>query len=278
MIKYILKKILNFFFKSNRKKDSLLNFIFKVVDRDPLLFAYNKNGILNYENNNISGESFLISEILPKYISKHEKSVIFDVGANIGNYSSSLAEIYTSCFIYAFEPNFKTFNQLKKNTENLKRIIPINIGLSDKKKEKKIYTYLNELDSEHASLYKEVFSDLHKNNKITSLKINLDCLDEFCKNHKIDTIDFLKIDTEGHEMDVLKGGLQMINGGNIKIIQFEFNEMNIVSRVFLKDFYQILKAYKIYRLCETELIPLFHYDSINEIFKFQNIIAIHDKL
>jgi hypothetical protein len=70
----------------------------------------------------------------------------------------------------------------------------------------------------------------------------------------------------------------MINGGNIKIIQFEFNEMNIVSRVFLKDFYQILKAYKIYRLCETELIPLFHYDSINEIFKFQNIIAIHDKL
>lgn len=141
-----------------------------------------------------------------------------------------------------------------------------------------IYTYLNDLNSEHASLYKEVFSDLHKDKSITSVKIELARLDEFCNNNKIDSIDFLKIDTEGNELDVLKGSIQMINEGKIKIIQFEFNEMNIISRVFLKDFYQILKDYKIYRLSEKRLIPLFQYDATNEIFKFQNMLAIHNTL
>lgn len=277
-IKKIITKVVKYFFKNNRQKDFFLQRIFNLLERDPLLFAYNSNGILNYENDIISGEYFLISEVLPKYIPINKKAVIFDVGANIGNYSSNLASIYSNSFIYSFEPNVNTFSLLRKNVEKLKTIIPINIGLSDIKKEAEIYTYINNLNSEHASLYKEVLSDLHKDNSITSVKIELDSLDEFCNNYKIDNIDFLKIDTEGNEWDVLKGGIQMINEGKIKIIQFEFNEMNIMSRVFLKDFYQILKDYRIYRLSEKRLIPLFQYDSTNEIFKFQNLLAIHNTL
>lgn len=278
MIKKIIKKIIKYFFKNTRQKDFILNYIFSVLERDPLLFAYNSKGILNYENDVISGEYFLISKILPEYILTNKKAIIFDVGANVGKYSSNLASIYTNSFIYSFEPNINTFNLLKMNVEKVKNIIPINIGLSDVKKESEIFTYLNDLNSEHASLYKEVFSDLHKDKSITSVKIKLESLDEFCNNYKIDIIDFLKIDTEGHELDVLKGGVQMIKEGRIKIIQFEFNEMNIMSRVFLKDFYKILKNYRIYRLSEKRIIPLFQYDSTNEIFKFQNMLAIHNTL
>ena len=58
---------------------------------------------------------------------------------------------------------------------------------------------------------------------------------------KIDDIDFIKIDVEGHELAVLQGAVNMINQNRIKVIQFEFNVANILSRVFLKDFYDLLE-------------------------------------
>ncbi len=278
MINRIIKSVAKYFFKNNKQKDFFLEYIFRKLERDPLNFAYNNIGILNYENDKVSGEDFLLFKVLPKYISTSKKAVFFDVGANIGEYSANLANIFSNSNIYSFEPNINTFNILRKNVEPLKTIIPINIGLSDTKKGSEIFIYLSDLNSQHASLYKEVFSDLHKDKNITSLKIELDSLDDFCIKNNINKIDFLKIDTEGHEFDVLKGSIKMINKGKIKIIQFEFNEMNIISRVFLKDFYQLLKNYKIYRLSEKRLIPIFHYDSTNEIFKFQNLLAIHNSL
>ncbi len=272
----IKKKIVKYFFKTKQQKDFCLNHIFRTLERDPLSFAYNNIGILNYENNRVSGEDFLLFEVLPNYISANKEAIIFDVGANIGQYSAILAAIYSNSHIYSFEPNTKTFNILRKNVENLKPVTAVNIGLSNIKKKAEIFTYSSEIDSQHASLYKEVFHDLHKQENIISVSIELDRLDNFCSKNNIDSIDFLKIDTEGHEFDVLTGSIEMIKTGRIKIIQFEFNEMNVISRVFLKDFYQILKDYNIYRLSEKRLIPLFSYNSINEIFKFQNLLAIHN--
>lgn len=278
MINRIIKNVVRYFFKTNKQKDFFLQYIFRKLERDPLNFAYNNIGILNYENDKVSGEDFLLAEVLPLYISTSKNTVFFDVGANIGEYSTNLAAIYSNSDIYSFEPNINTFNILRKNVDSLKTITPINIGLSDTKKKSEIFTYLSDLNSQHASLYEEVFSELHKNTNIISINIELDSLDNFCIKNNINTIDFLKIDTEGNEWDVLTGSIQMINKGKIKIIQFEFNEMNIISRVFLKDFYQILKDYKIYRLSEKGLIPIFQYNSTNEIFKFQNILAIHNTL
>jgi len=278
MFKKMIKKVVKYFFTNKKQKYFFLKKVFDLLETDPLLYAYNSNGILNYENEIVSGEDFVISQLLPKYISTNKEAVIFDVGANIGEYSSKLFSIFSKSFIYSFEPNINTFSALQDNVENLKKVRPINIGFSDLKKQTEIFTYLDDLNSQHASLYKEVFNDLHNDKTITSVKIELDTLDNFCNDNKIDCIDFLKIDTEGHELDVLKGGIQMIKKGNIKIIQFEFNEMNIISRVFLRDFYEILKDYKIYRLSEKGLIPLFKYDSKNEIFKFQNLLAIYNTL
>ncbi len=65
----------------------------------------------------------------------------------------------------------------------------------------------------------------------------------------------------------------MLSNGKIEVIQFEFNEMNVVSRTFLKDFYDILSNYDLCRLDSNKLIPLFKYESKNEIFQFQNFLA-----
>lgn len=274
-MKKIIKKIINLLFNNNEKKDLFLRRVFYAFNRDPLIFAYNNIGILNYKTNRDSGEDYFIEDFLPKFLNKRNNHVFFDVGANVGEYSLTLSKNFTKANIYSFEPNINTFNVLKKNVGSTSSITPTNIGMSDYKKDTKIYTYTTDSISGHASMYKEVFSSMHKRSNLQSVDIKLETIDDFCLENKIEIIDFLKIDTEGHELDVLKGAKNMLNQGNIKIIQFEFNEMNVISKVFLKDFYNILKSYKLYRLDTSKLIPLFEYNSINEIFKFQNFIAIH---
>ena len=63
---------------------------------------------------------------------------------------------------------------------------------------------------------------------------------------------------------------------HIKIIQFEFNSHNVHSRVFLRDFYLILKDFEFYRIFQNGIIKLGPYSHLNEIFTLQNIVAVRN--
>ena len=64
-------------------------------------------------------------------------------------------------------------------------------------------------------------------------QVSLIRFDEYWKN-KDQLIDYVKIDVEGHELDVLEGFGDLIN--KIKLIQFEFGGCNIDTRTFFKIF------------------------------------------
>ncbi len=272
-----IRKILRFLF-ANCFFDNIIKLIIYSTGRNPLLFSYNQIGISKWQNNKFSGEDYLIKRFLPKYFKGENNLTIFDVGANIGNYTHTLVDAFPNSKIYAFEPNPLTFNLLKENTKNNNFIHCYKIGFSNLKGTSEIFSYKSDEISEHASLYKDVMSDLHNDNSISSFQINLETLDEFCSEHQIAKIDFIKIDTEGHEYSVLSGASNLIKSKAIEVIQFEFNEMNVISRTYLKDFYNILyDNYEIYRLDSKKLIHLKEYSTANEIFQYQNIIAIKRK-
>ena len=105
-------------------------------------------------------------------------------------------------------------------------------------------------------MHRDVIVDLHGRKDVTADEIEVVSLDEFCGARGIPRIDFLKLDTEGHEFAVLKGVALIPSEGRIRAIQFEFNEMNIVTRVFLKDFYALLEGFAFYRLEQDRLLPL----------------------
>lgn len=239
---------------------------------DLLLVAYNNIGILKYENDIVSGEHFLVTRVLKKNLGNIERPVMFDIGANVGMYSIMLAKEFPVASIYAFEPNINTFNQLVDNVGSLAKCI--NAGMGEEEKAEKIFTYSDNLASSHATIYREAFRAFYKRNDVVEIDFQLTTLDLFCEQEKITGVDFLKIDTEGNELNVLKGATRMLSERKIKIVQFEFGECDVFSRVFLQDFYAMLSEYNIYRLDSERLIPLFEYNSINEIFRFQNFIAV----
>jgi len=248
----------------------------RLTSIDLLVLAYHQKGILKYWNDEVSGEKYVLEDIIARRFAK-EALVIFDVGANIGDYSKEVRRVLPKSRIYAFEPNSNTFDSLVDNVKNLD-VDCFCLGLSSSTSRKKVYTYASDPKSQHASMYREVLAELHGADEVLEIDFETISLDEFCDAHKIGKIDFLKIDTEGHELEVLSGAQNMLSRDCIGIIQFEFNEMNVISRTFLKDFYQILVGYNIYRIDSSRLIPMFDYSSSNEIFQFQNLLAIKKSL
>lgn len=226
-------------------------------------------GILNYKTTAVSGER----AFLRNYFSS-KNGVLIDVGANIGCYSKEAIALNPAMIVYAFEPHPATFKLLSENL-NSKNAVAINKGLSGEVGFLKLYDYKDEDGSSHASLYEDVITEIHGAGKAIAHEVELTTLDEIVKEYNIEEVALLKIDVEGNELDVLKGGNATISKGKIKAIHFEFNEMNVASRVFFRDFWKILPGYKFYRLLPNEMLEIKKYNPLNcEIFAYQNIVAI----
>lgn len=255
----------------------LIYFIYNRLFARRSFYRYNKLlynmslrglGILNYQNDKVSGEKLFL-----RRFREVTKGVVLDIGANIGLYSKTLYEVNNSLRIYCFEPHPLTFLELQKNLKY--DVTSINAAVGNEKGTVKLYDYAQEKDSStHASLYRDVIEKIHKGS-VCEYNIRSIKLDDFCRENNIQQIDLLKIDVEGHELEVLKGFENYIRQNKVNMIHFEFNEMNVISRVFFRDFWDFLPEYEFYRMLPDGLIHIEAYDPLFcEIFAFQNIVAI----
>lgn len=231
-------------------------------------FSLRGLGVLNYENNKVSGEDFFLKKILI-----HKNMTIIDVDANVGNYSTKVMQLAPTSNVYSFEPHPNTFLKLVKASQ-IFLFKPFNLGCANDKSKLKLYDHTNCDGSSHATLYKGVIEEIYKCES-KEILVDIIKLDDFVIEHNINEIDLLKIDTEGNELNVLKGFEKYIQSKKVNIIHFEFNNMNVISRTFFKDFYEFLEYYDFYRMLPNSLVPLGEYNPLFcEIFAFQNIVAI----
>ena len=106
--------------------------------------------------------------------------------------------------------------------------------------------------------------------------VQITTLDQFCADEAVERIDLLKIDTEGHEMDVLQGAAQCLREDRIFAIQVEFGETFLPTRYHFCDLYDLLSPqYKIYRILRHGLYELSGYTHDLEIYKLTNYLCIH---
>lgn len=226
-------------------------------------------GILNFENNRLSGERNFIKLISRKY----RAPMILDVGGNEGDYSALCKQLSPAASIHAFEPHPKTYDRLAKRGAQLGFQV-VNNAVSNTYEEVTLYDYATTEGSSHASLYANVLTDLHSSD-FNTIQVKALPLDDYLRQNEIHHVDLLKIDAEGHELKILMGVREHLAANKVDIIHFEFNEMNIMSKTFMKDFYDLLTNYTFYRLLPNDLLPLGKYSAAKyEIFLYQNIVAV----
>lgn len=226
-------------------------------------------GVLNYENAKASGEG----RFLRQHLRGRPDCVVFDVGANLGGYSRQVLEVCPHATVYAFEPHPRTFKTLA-STFRLPSFFALNAAVGETEGEASLFDYRAQDGSSHASLYRDVIENIH-NAESVEHKVKVMALGAFAKIRNIEHIDLLKVDTEGNEIGVLKGFLEYIEAGKIEAIQFEFNEMNVSSRTFFRDFWELLPNYDFYRLLPNGMAKIENYSPVYcEIFAYQNLVAI----
>jgi FkbM family methyltransferase len=230
-------------------------------------------GVLNYGNSKLTGEARFL-----KAVAKQTgPMIVLDVGAHEGAYASELRALAPAAEIYAFEPHPKTYERLKERAGH-EHFAAYNAACGSSPGRLTLYDYGNRPDgSQHASLHRDVIERIH-HGSATSWEVKVIALDDFIEQQGLKQINLLKIDTEGHEYEVLLGSRRAIERGLIDTVHIEFNEMNVISRVFCRDFYELLKDYDFFRMLPDGLLALGPYWSITcELFAYQNLVAIRRK-
>jgi FkbM family methyltransferase len=150
---------------------------------------------------------------------------IFDIGANIGQTSFNMFRKQTekglNPVIYAFEPYPRTFEKLKTNISLNKdaAVKAYNSGIG----EKKGTLHMMQHSPSNSGGFRMTAD------KKNSVEVAVTTFDEFISEHEIPAVDFIKIDVEGFEVQVLKGALQSINRFKPVII-FEYSLENILAQ------------------------------------------------
>ena len=154
-----------------------------------------------------------INVALPNY----RIETIFDVGANVGQSANTYIALFPSSRVLCFEPVAETFRQLQNNTKHRAQVRCFKLAFSSYKGRG---TILSQGTSTMNFLLDES-EDLLKNIEVPTERVDVLALDDFCKSEKIDQISYLKIDTEGTDLEVLKGSENMLTQQNIDLVKIE---------------------------------------------------------
>lgn len=160
--------------------------------------------------------------VAQKLLEKHADGVVLDIGANLGTFSVPLAKANPRLTFHAFEPQRIIYYQLCANTfiNGLDNLHCHNFGLSNKAKRFEIVVpdYATESNIGAFSIDKEVReNDYECKTEGATEPMVVFPLDDG-RHQKVRLI---KIDVEGHELEVIKGGIDTIKGNNYPPIIFE---------------------------------------------------------
>jgi FkbM family methyltransferase len=214
-----------------------------------------------------NGELFVLKNFIKKDYN------VFDVGANVGEWSKEIFNLNLNCLVYAFEPVPEVFKKLIqcKFDSNLFYSFNFGFGIQD---DILRFFYLPNLNGMSSIYYRPVFDDLAQ--KIDQIEVSIKTVDNFVKNNNINKINFLKIDTEGSEFNVLMGARESIKNGIINIVQFEYGGCYLDGQKKLSDIYHLFKSnnYLIFRIIPDGLIYIKTWDESLENYTYSNYLAL----
>jgi FkbM family methyltransferase len=223
-----------------------------------------------------SGERALVDLLA----AKEGPLIVFDVGANVGGFSSLVLDRLEgrTLSLHCFEPGKTAFAKLREKLRGCADVHLNNCALGAACGQRQLYFYHE--GSSLASLTRRRLDHFRGGSRPEDAleeTVDVTTLDDYLARRGLDRIDLLKIDVEGHEMDVLNGAANALRDGKIRFLTFEFGGCNIDTRTYFRDFWYFFRNFpgaSIFRLTPSGFLHrIAKYRESHEIFRAANYLV-----
>lgn len=198
--------------------------------------------------------------------------ICFDVGANVGQTVLELKRSWPNALIHAFEPFSQPRAELISVADRLSGVTPVGLAFGAEPGSARV-------QPREMSVLNSLLPSTASPSAGPAEAIRIETVDRYGDAHGIDTIDVFKTDTEGYDLDVLRGADRMLTNQRITFVHVEVtflpeNARNTAFRPVF-DFLTVRHRYRFLGLYET--YPLHHFDEpnlfCNALFVAQNVRA-----
>lgn len=208
-------------------------------------------------------------------------NIVFDVGASTGNWTREVLAHHPNAEIHLFEPRLQAYRNLIQNLSTeiqLGKIIANNFAVATSEEIKTFYNYEN--NPELSTFYRRFNAEKpHKIQPPQEIPILTTSIDSYCKRLGIKRVDFIKIDVEGSDLDVLHGCKTLLKHGKIDYIQFKYGGTYIDSKTTLKQVFSYLQSsrYLIFKILANKLEHIPEFLPEHENYSYSNFLAVNER-
>ncbi len=202
-----------------------------------------------------------------------DHNLLIDVGGFEGNWTELCLQQKPNSKIKIFEPNLENYRLICEKFQSNKEIEVFNLGVSNTKASLTYYNILSN-QSHVRGISGFVFRPIYNNYNYSKIEIDVVKLDDIIKEN----VDYIKIDTEGFELNVIEGCEELLKNKKIKFIQFEYGGTFKDKNISLNDIISFLKKYDyvVYNIDKNE--KLIKIDYFKDDYNYDNFLATHINL
>lgn len=206
------------------------------------LYCWARRDVSN--NPETNGEYWLLESLISVSNLSGDTKILMDIGANQGNWTAHartvLDRLSKRGLLHAFEPTQSTYTFLSNRFKSDDCVKPNKIALSEHTGVAKFFV-VGELAGTNS---------LHSAQGAVAEKVQTQRLDDYLTASGLEKILFVKSDTEGHDMSVLRGAEESLRTGLIEVWQFEYNHRWVANHSMLKDVFDFIddKPYSLGKL------------------------------
>ena len=243
-----------------------------VVDQ-LLTIALQAHGYNNYHSHEESGEAHLVRTL--KQVDALRTCM--DVGANQGSFAKLLLENGADR-VFAFEPHPAHGSSLQALLDHYPKRLSISetaVGATSGWAD----LFFNDSALSHASLAADVNLISYVNNN-QATRVPVTSVDDFVAESALESVDFLKIDTEGYEHEVLVGASELLNHRPLKAVLLEFNQHQLVRGHSLLSLSEHLESFRCFQLLRGDagVRPVKAQAPEANIFHYSNFVFVREDI
>lgn len=160
----------------------------------------------------------IVRQFLPK------NPVVVEAGAHIGRDTIKMATLWPEATIYAFEPVPELFRQLKERTQDFANVYCYQLALSDRTGTAHLNVSTGATTAASSLLEPHEYKKERRNVSFHTITVETVTLDAWAQKEKIERIDFLWLDMQGHELAVLKVAPRMLSTVSALVVEASLTE------------------------------------------------------